>query len=509
MSVRTGWVRPPRSNPDGSFLDLVAYRRTLLVWIQGLAIVTSLIATGARGESAVPSSTETFQVRIKLRTGGALDGLVVDHTPHGLVVAHDNKPYVFAWKELESGSAYVVRRALLDRQRNGRENCTAEDHYRLGLFALSQDRPDLASAEFRRAGRLEAAYTTRAREAVKAHRQRTESFTREEDDWSLDTDRAPGETTDHVLGLAERVEAGVSRSLEPAWTPHDLNVVAHQPSEDTSAAVLEVYRAFGATVQQAISKRITLVETDHFLIWTDWQKHRRPRLARWCEAMYDALCAQFQLDPHENIFLAKCPVFCFRAQPLFRRFARQFDGYDTTNSIGYTRSISANGHVHVVLLRQGSSPADFDRLATTLVHEGTHAFLHRLHSTRLIPHWVNEGYADLIAERVLGHRCPTGENAALLAKQYIRYDWPIDSLLNSSGPIAVHEYPLAHSVVAYLERFNRSAFAGFIRNLKEGQDVSAALAEAYDDMTLKQLEAGWRTSIRTANALSADRPTSR
>ena len=184
MSVRTGWVRPPRSDPDGqvarsgndapgSFLDLVAYRRTLLVWIQGLAIVTSLIATGARGESAVPSSTETFQVRIKLRTGGALDGLVVDHTPHGLVVAHDNKPDVFAWKELESGSAYVVRRALLDRQRNGRENCTAEDHYRLGLFALSQDRPDLASAEFRRAGRLEAASTTRAREAVKAQRQRT------------------------------------------------------------------------------------------------------------------------------------------------------------------------------------------------------------------------------------------------------------------------------------------------------------------------------------------------
>ncbi|MBU0717913.1 MAG: hypothetical protein KJ749_06660, partial [Planctomycetes bacterium] len=259
-----------------------------------------------------------------------------------------------------------------------------------------------------------------------------------------------------------------------------------------------VYKNFGNAVREALGRDVTLVETDHFLIWTDWHPRNRPRLAQWGEAMYTALSRQFELDPSEQVFLAKCPIFCFRNKARFLKFARKFDGQDVKSSIGYTRSIERNGHVHVALYRRGSTEADFDRFAGTLVHEGTHAFVHRLYSTRLIPNWINEGLADAVAEQVLGDSCPNAENAALLARQYVRYDWPIEGLLHSVGPIEIHQYALAHSVVAYLQSQGAKQFAEFIRSLKEGNSVSFALAAVYDGMTLAHLEARWRASVRAA-----------
>jgi hypothetical protein len=104
-----------------------------------------------------------------------------------------------------------------------------------------------------------------------------------------------------------------------------------------------------------------------------------------------------------------------------------------------------------------------------------------------------------MAERVLGDRCPTGENAALLAAVYARYDWPIGDLLRHAGPIETHQYPLAQSVVAHLESLGRWRFAGFVRSLKAGEGLAAALQANYDGMTFDQLETGWRSSVRRAD----------
>jgi hypothetical protein len=117
----------------------------------------------------------------------------------------------------------------------------------------------------------------------------------------------------------------------------------------------------------------------------------------------------------------------------------------------------------------------------------------------LIPHWVNEGYADLMAERVLGEQCTTGETAALLARQYVKYDWPISNMLESSGPLAVNEYALAHSVIAYLDSLGEGRLTRLIRALKQGQSAAAALAECFEGLTMRQLENDWREHVRTAD----------
>lgn len=442
---------------------------------------------GSRRALKVPTAVHRDPIVVHTRTGGALEGVIVDYTGHGLVILREGTPYVFAWTELKSGNAYATFRSRRVLERGGEKMLSAEDHYQLGLFALDLGRRDLAGPELRQARQLDPAYRLLIRDALAASRALDEPPAMDTHPLARDPGAAGVETRQHRNAT---VAVGADLAQMAAVT------AAPGPSAKRRAAVRDAYLRFGREVQEVMGSGVVLIETDHFLIWTDWKEPYRQRLATWFDSMYAALCAQFNLDPKEDIFLAKCPVFCWRSHARFRKFAQHFDGYGGLNAIGYTRSIEENGHVHMVLSRQGRSAADFDRVACTLVHEGTHAFVHRLFSSRLIPHWVNEGYADLMAERVLADRCPNGENAALLARQFVRHDWPIADLMESVGPIDVHQYPLAHSVIAYLEGRAPRRFAGLVEDLKAGQTFAAALAARYDGLTLRGLETQWREAVR-------------
>jgi len=291
-------------------------------------------------------------------------------------------------------------------------------------LALSVERVDIAAAEFRL-----------ATDRIGSLRKRVDQAWKDYND-STRARRAPAEKSNTGDGSDIAAAKGAT---SPEETDRDEKLAAI-PASDVRAKVYESYLTFGEKVRETLGKDIQLLETDHFLIWTDWRKPDHAELIDLCETMYRSVCKQFNIDPTEPIFLSKCPIFCFQKKARFRKFAQQFDGYGAKDSVGYTRSLEESGHVHVAIFRQGDSPLDRDRFASTLVHEGTHAVIHRLFSSRLIPHWVNEGYAELIAQRVLGDRCVAGGNASLLALQYVRYDWPLGGLLASSGPISVHQY---------------------------------------------------------------------
>lgn len=441
--------------------------------------------------------TETIRVEVSLRSGGGLAGAVVDHSDHGLVMVRENTPYVFAWTELEGGNAYAVRRQLVTFQRRGEEHLTADDYVVLGSFALRMGRAAQASHDFRRATLMDSSKSAAVNAVIRAHRISQEKRNGPD---SLPQASPEDELPDSIQP-AESMDDHGSLSVD-AQSLDDITL-ALGPLTGREEEVLAVYERFGEKVREVLGDSVVRLQSDHFLIFTDFAERDRPELIDWCEQMYAALARQFRLKPDEPVFLAKCPIFAFRSKQRFRRFAKHFDGYDSVDALGYTRSIQANGHVHVVLLRQGSSREDFAPFACTLVHEGTHAFVHRLFTSRLIPHWVNEGLAELTAERVLGDRCPAKENAALLAKQFATYGWPIHDFLARSGPLEVHEYPLAHSVIAYLESQGASCLTAFVRALKQGDSIEAALAGAFDELAPARLETDWREWARKTAPPSA------
>lgn len=429
------------------------------------------------GNPVLTGGLETVEITVKVRTGGELAGVVLDHSDHGLVLLSNDVPYVFAWDELDPASGLNAKRILLERVRGGREKFTAGDYFGFGEYALDGGRNDLAANEFERAKTLDRTFDAKIKSAF-------ETFRKRNDDWSKQQ-KEMGAPAEPMAAAPERSTPGVASfdALPP-------------PTEQVRGGVREAYLKFGEKVREVLGRDIVLVESEHFLIWTDWGPRERSRLTNWAEAMYSSLCERFGLDVERDIFLAKCPVFCFRSKARFSRFAREFDGYDARGAIGYTRSIEKNGHVHMAFARMGSTPADYNRFACTLVHEGTHAFLHRIFGSMLLPHWVNEGYAELSAERVLGERCPALENADLLARSYARFDWPVADFLSRLSSIEVHQYPLAHSVISYLEVRSPQGLVRFIRDLKRGSELSTALAGNFDGLTVLELDRAWKDWIR-------------
>lgn len=407
-------------------------------------------------------------VTVKLRTGGSVTGPIVDSDEHALLLLRGTTPFVFSWREMELPSAVAARSAIIDARNAGR-TWSADDHFSQGLFALRFDRNDLASESFQKAQRLDRRFEPRIRQAWEDFRKRRESQGTDplelSDDSPLDPPTSP--------------PGDPSLDLPPAETRDQLDAV---------------YRTFGAKVQELMGRDIALVESDHFLIWTDWEVKQRPRLSTWAEAMYDALRKRFDLSSADEVFPAKCPMFCFRSQARFRQFAKSFDGYDAADAVGYTRGLERHGHVHVVLVRPGTSPADLDRFACTLVHEGTHAFLHRLYSHQLLPPWINEGLAELTTESVLPDRCDTGETAALIGRGFAKHGWDLGDFFTSTAAIEVQQYPLAHSLVGYLESRSEKKLTSLIRLLKQGRSFAEALAESYEGMTPAELDRAWRAA---------------
>lgn len=468
----------------------LAYRRTVRYFG---TMLTAFACLSVLPPSPAVAQTTTVNVRLRLVTGGRIEGGVLDHNEHGLVVVAANTPFVLAWTDIEAISSVAAKFAIIEAARGGRDKVTAGDYFDLGLYALTRNRSERASTLFRAAKRLDPSLAEEVRQALEHARKRGAPVTQ-----STQTAPSPaGQTkldSEGAMGLAEQIEDALhNRRVQKP-------MIARTP-EHIRDQVMTIYRAFGNTVQEVLGKRVVAIETDHFLIWTDWPTFDHERLAELCEAMYTALSRQFGIPTTAPVFLAKCPLFCFESKARFLKFARTFDGYDGKEAIGYTRSIERNGHVHMALMRRGRAEEDFDRFACTLVHEGTHAFVHRLYTPRLIPNWINEGLAELMAEKVLKDRCPTAEKAELLAAQYIQFDWPVTNLVRSAGPIDVHQYPIAHSLIGYLASRGDEDLRGFIQRLKDGDGVAAALAVQYEGLTLDGLEQGWRAWVGTRSHL--------
>ena len=119
-----------------------------------------------------------------------------------------------------------------------------------------------------------------------------------------------------MKGLVGQVEDAVH-------DPKAANDIVSPTPESTRAKVLDIYRGFGRKAQEVLGKRVAAIESEHFLIWTDWSKTDRTRLVALCEAMYAAMCRQFGISTTAPVFLAKCPVFCFESKARFLKFAME------------------------------------------------------------------------------------------------------------------------------------------------------------------------------------------
>ncbi|MCP4250911.1 MAG: hypothetical protein GY778_28065 [bacterium] len=461
-----------QQEPSGQLGINIADLTTRCRWSARLWLLCGLGV--AMAAAAVRAEPPPLNLTLKLDRGGEVFGDVLEATDDLIVLDYRGDVCAFAYDELTVGSAYQARKRLLIQRRGRAKDLTGEDHFRLGAYALDRDRPALANQEFRVAQRLKPDLADRVAAAREAYHDRRRARRPASEPSALDT---------------------LPSTTRPKATLPGLVDTVRPTSDEDRQEIIEVYKRFGKSVKEAINPDLVLIETDHFLIWTDWQRHRREPLARWCEAVYSAVATQFGLDPEGNVFLGKCPVFCFRSKARFLRFGRTYDGWKISSANGYTRTSPA-GHAHVVIYRRGATPQDLDRFAGTLVHECVHAIVHRYQRVGHVGGWVGEGLAQFMAEQVLQERCLYGEAADLVARQYALKEISVWDLLHTTGLPKPHEYPVAHSLVGFLIERDATALTGFVTLLKRGLSIEQALRRSYDGLTFDGLTEAWRDHHR-------------
>jgi hypothetical protein len=248
-----------------------------------------------------------------------------------------------------------------------------------------------------------------------------------------------------------------------------------------------------ADVERRFNVNFDTLETDHFLIFTDWDPREYEFLKTNLEGAYETVSRQFEIPATDNVFVGKLPVYMFAR---FGDYARLTDsigflGQPTPRSLrGYYEGRS-NGSGRMIMYKPGADDvAEAEKeWAHCLVHEFTHAFVARYRSNARVPRWLNEGIAEVIAAKNFPFP-GTYPYAMRMAHEHKTSGTLFDDSKMPSG----EWYPVMQTMVEYLIAQNHDAFKKMFDSIKDGTDGEAALKKYYN-MDYDQLMTDWRQAI--------------
>lgn len=358
-----------------------------------------------------------------------------------------------AWADITPASAVALRQKTIDRTK-------AEDWLALGAFAWHLGAKDQAQSALRQAVRLKPDLKSQADEIL-----------------ATPPNPPQRQTTASSVGPDTGVAA------QPGAKDGRRGVVKFTPATPEQAAAANAYaRQYMAEVSEITGVTFQELETDHFLIFTDWDKREYDYLKKNLERAYAVVARQFDMDPKETVFVGKLPVYMFSQYDDFAKLARSKDEFPVTNRVaGYFRGNTRGlGHMSMwkptAALTGSNDIRDAERLwSNVLVHEFTHAFLARYRSDVFIPRWLNEGCAEVIAQDVVPLR-GRYEMARLMALQGADVMQLFDDRNIPSGEY----YPVMQTMVELLVQTNRKSFLKMIDAIKDGADPAEALQEHYN-----------------------------
>ena len=337
-------------------------------------------------------------VQLEYLLGGEIRGFVQAYNTQCVVVSVEENPHVIPWSDLDVGSAYRAARDLLINQRGDKDKLTGEDHVFLGEFCLSRGNEVTARYEF---GQAIDMLGPAAGEYVKG---------------LMDQYNSRAERMKNQDRPGRRLLTDDEKKTEPSTTDDSLRGVLPvgsngSPSLNASMIrrIMEGYDRFADSVSRELQTNLERVETDHFVIYTNWGAIDRAGIEMKAEDAYKVMCRMFGVSEKKRLFLGKCPVFCFRREKEFRTFARVFDHHNAKNIMAYS-FMSDTGYCHIATYLRSNSVADYDRFSMAICHECCHVFLHRIDPGSPIRGWLAEGLANWTTEKALGNYSPPRRN---------------------------------------------------------------------------------------------------
>jgi hypothetical protein len=249
----------------------------------------------------------------------------------------------------------------------------------------------------------------------------------------------------------------------------------------------------------AISPNTHAIETEHFVIYSDWSKKDDRRLAKIYEKLYGALCKQFAIGKEENIWIGKLPVFAFWKKGPYVKFSQSALGVSiAAKAAGYQGRRGSFSYVCLGPVDSKNKAQAISWFYQLLCHETTHAFIGRYISDRHLISWLNEGIAEtMVAQLVPNGKQTKGKLSA--AHKKVRGGWlPTkgDMFGPKNIPLDGVHYGCAQSMARYLIAKDRKKFIQLVTLIKNGTDPQGAMKEAYGYANYSAFLKEWKTWIR-------------
>lgn len=405
------------------------------------------------------------------KVGGSLvsrdDSQVVIRTPAG-------GEQSVAWDDMTPNSAFTLKSRLIDRN-------SADAWIAIGEWAQAHQYDVQARQAFTQAARLDPKAMSRVK--VVAATPATK----------------PAPPPAAIATTADPVAAPGQTQLPQRRPIGSRQIVKYGPvTQAQSDAAIAASRKAKTEAESILKLKLVELETDHFLIFTDWDPREHGFLKTECEGAYRLVAREFNRPVKENVFEGKLPIYMFADPATFRRFAAEVDEEQLPATVlGYFQPVDLMGHmamwkpgIGTGIGEGGSLDEAKRRWGRTLAHEFCHAFLHRYKSNAPIPRWLNEGLAELIAERALptnnyyaGARVAAQSNADVL---------PLfeDSTIPNGAA-----YPVMMTMVEMLVGRDRQGLIKAIDLMKDGTSADDAISQIFH-LDRRQLAAAWTTYAR-------------
>lgn len=242
-------------------------------------------------------------------------------------------------------------------------------------------------------------------------------------------------------------------------------------AEETQAALKSYEDLFDKAKTEFPMLNFVRQETEFFIVYTDMPAGQIGAYTANLDSMYHQLCTLFNIPKGTNIWIGKCPVYCFINKEHFMQFeARLLNNTDTLGAQGLSHN-AFDGKVMTTCYR-GNDPVFF---AVVLVHETAHGFLHRIRSTGRIPPWMNEGLSEWIAQVVVPQSDHV-QNRFAEAMPILRSQGSLGGdFLDDAGRIESWQYGAAAVLTQFLISTDANAYRAMITAIKEGYTWQEAL----------------------------------
>ena len=394
----------------------------------------------------------------------------------------------FAWVDLTAQSAFIARYRAVDES-------DARQWLALAAFGRAVGAERQAEAALDRALGIDpslAAEADRVR-ALPADTLRRPPATRPAEEPPADDPPADDPPADDPLDAAASnatpppMPAAGGRAA-PGTDPHKFLAV----TDGEALAALRDARRDADRDLRSLGVRMRQLETPHFLIFTNWEAADDGFLADSLEDAYRLVGREFDIPFDQNVFVGKLPVYMFDAHDDFLRYARDVDGQKgfRDSVAGYYRGRS-DGMGKMAMSKPRSTrdvglTVARQLWARTLTHEFTHAFFARYRSNAFVPRWLNEGLAEVIAERVYPR-----PGASETVRTIARSGRSIADLFDDSKMPPGDFYPVAMTLVQCLYRESPAKFGRYVDRIKAGEDPQSAMLNLYG-VDYRGLETAWR-----------------